>query len=328
MRRVLVTGGSGFIGTHLVAGLLSRGDSVSNVDVKPPTLAEQTGCWTRLDLMDREGLARHVAEFRPHVVYNLAAVADIALGGEALKVNTEGLRHLLEAAQALPEPPRLIHASTQLVAGPGYRISGPRDYSPYTEYGESKAASEEILWNWTGDVVWTIVRPTVVWGPWHPSFGGSTWKYLNRRWYMITGGKDPVRTYSYIDNLVAQLIAAAEAAPERVGAKMFYGGDAPIPTSWWLDGFARALTGKPARRVPYALLSGLAWAGEALGRIGGPSPINRGRLYRMTSEYVVPLDDTFEILGEGPVTLEEGIARTVDWLRADQPEEFGRSRRA
>ena len=203
-----------------------------------------------------------------------------------------------------------------MVAGPGYQISGPRDYDPYTPYGVSKAESEEILWNWDGDLEWTIVRPAIVWGAWHPTMASSTFRYLKRRWYMVPTGKDPIRTYSYVGNLVDQLIGLAEADAARVNRQMFYGGDVPIPTSRWLDTFSRALSGRPTRRVPFALLSALAWAGEMVGKLGGPSPINRGRLYRMTSDYAVPVEPTFAALGAPRIPLEKGVEETVQWLRS------------
>lgn len=324
MGRYLVTGGSGFIGTHLVAKLLARGDVVSNIDIAAPNLDEHRAVWTELDLLDAPAVAGHVRDFRPDAVINLAAIADIGLGREAMRVNTAGVDNLLAACAGLSPRPRLVHTSTQMVAMPGYQIKGPRDYRPYTEYGETKAESEEILHEHKGDVPWTILRPTMIWGPWHRILADSTFRYLKRRWYLIVSGKDPTRNYGYVGNVAAQMIAAADCNLNECNRRTFYVGDAPMPTSRWIDGFSRALTGKPARRVPYALLSALAWVGEISGKIGGPSPVNRGRLYRMTSEYIADMEPTFEIFGPAPVSLEQGIAETVAWLKAWDGAEFAK----
>lgn len=320
--RVLVTGGSGFIGTHLVAALDARGIAVVNLDRKAPQLAAQAPFWCDADLMDRQQVDRIVRKARPDVIYNLAAVADISLGIEAMAPNTQGLSNLIAAATAVDTDPRLIHASTQLVVGPEHVMQGPREYAPYTEYGESKAASERIMWEEAVSIPWTIVRPATIWGPWHATFGDSIWKYINRRWYLLPTGSDPLRAYGYVGNAVDQLIAIIDAPAQAIDREVFYLGDKPVPASHWIDGFSRALTGRKARRVPGTALRALAEAGELAKRVGAPAPIDRGRHYRMTTDYPVPLDTTFRVLGKGAVDLETGIAHTVDWLRLTHPFEY------
>jgi len=322
-RRVLVTGGSGFIGSHLVRALAARGDAVLNVDVAPPVAAAERRHWAAVDLLDLPALTRAAADFRPDIVFNLAAIADISLAYDQMLANTEGVRNLLTAAAILPRP-RLIHASTQLVVRPGYSPSGPADWAPYTVYGETKAESERILWGEGEGFVWTILRPTTVWGPGHPTFAKSTWKYLNRRWYLLPTGSDPLRSYGYVANVVGQLLAAADLEENKAARRVFYVGDEPMPLAQWLDAFSRALTGKPTRRIPGAALKAVATIGEFSGRIGGPSPINLGRLYRLTTDYPVPMAPSIEALGKGPVSLAEGVGRTVDWLKQIMPHEYGR----
>ena len=221
-RRVLVTGGSGFIGTHLVEAVLDDGADLLNVDVQKPPLCNQRQHWCDLDLRDAKGIERTVAGYRPNVIFNLAAVADSRPAGDALLPNTQGLRNLAVASATLSSPPRLLHVSTQLVVKAGYAPKSVRDYAPYTEYGKSKAASEEILWNEAPDLDWTVLRPTNVWGPRHATFPASTWKYLNCRWYPLPSGLDPVRSYGYVTNVVGQMIAASKAEPAEVKRRIFY----------------------------------------------------------------------------------------------------------
>jgi hypothetical protein len=101
---------------------------------------------------------------------------------------------------------------------------------------------------------------------------------------------------------------------EDVLGKVFYVGDEPIRSSIWLDGFSVALTGKPVRRIPGGLLRLAALCGEFSGKLGGPSPINLGRLYRMTTDYGTPMAATFDVLGRGPYTFEDGVKSSIDWL--------------
>jgi hypothetical protein len=129
-------------------------------------------------------------------------------------------------------------------------------------------------------------------------------------------GRDPRRSYGYVANVVHQMMRLFEVDRELVSGETFYVGDEPIPSSTWLDAFSRALRGRPVRRVPATLLRLAAVAGEVSGRLGGPSPINRGRLYRMSTDYAVPMERTFDVLGHGPVSFDTGVQTTVGWLRS------------
>ena len=248
-----MTGGSGFIGSHLISAADSAGAVVLNLDLRAPR-DRNAGEWRDVDLLNAPDLAAAIGEFEPDTIYNLAAAADISGEGDAYRVNTDGLRNLLAANTALPRPPHVIHASTQFVVRPGYQPAHDRDCAPYTEYGETKAKSEEILWTAGSSTPWTIVRPTMVWGPWHPSFARTIWRYIARRWYMMPGGADPIRSYGYVGNVVAQLLRIGLLFPDGA-RRVFYAGDEPVRSSRWLDGFSQALTGRPVRRVPQALLN-------------------------------------------------------------------------
>lgn len=315
--RILVTGGSGFIGTHLVHTLVNCGFNVLNLDVESPRDSSQIGNWRKADLLDIGATRQILSEFQPRYVFNLAAETDISKPKDKFAVNTIGLSNILEAADAAGVAPHLVHASTQLVMAPGHRPTSERDLAPYSEYGETKAASEAILWAYRGRTRWTVVRPTTIWGPWHSTFPTTIWKYIEKRWYMMPTGIDPVRSYGYVGNIVEQMMSIMSAKTDMNGRAIFVG-DEPIRSSEWLDGFSRALTGRPVRRVPGSLLHALAELGEFSGRFGGPSPINRGRLFRMSSDYPIPMDQTFRELGRGSTRLCDGIEATVSWIRAQR----------
>jgi len=314
---ILVTGGSGFIGTHLIEALSPQGVAIVNLDLRPPPLAAHAHWWTDCDLLDKARLAEIVAARRPTVVFNLAANASLKEGPEAMRVNTEGLANLCEAVAALDAPPLVIHASTQLVAGPSVGRFSPLDYKPYTPYGESKARSEVIL-RATRGFPWAIVRPTTVWGPHHPTFGRTIWRYIRLGCYLHPNDVKVVRSYGYVGNVVFQLMRLLELPQAQITNQTFYLGDAPVDSEVWLDTFSHALRGRPVRRVPISVIRLTAISGELLGKLGGPSPINLGRLHRMTSDYPVAIEPTFQLLGEGTISLAEGVEQTVRWLRAAQ----------
>lgn len=313
--RILVTGGSGFIGTHLVKALVNSGFEVLNFDINPPRDSSQDSTWQKANLLNLDQVKLVFSEFQPKYIFNLAAETDISKPKDQFAVNTIGLSNILDAADAVGIAPHLVHASTQLVMAPGHTPANERDLAPYSEYGETKAESEAILWRYTGRTSWTVIRPTTIWGAWHSTFPKTIWKYIERRWYMMPTGIDPIRSYGYVGNIIDQMMSIISTKANLNGKALFVG-DEPMRSSEWLDGFSEALTGKRIRRVPGSLLHGLAELGEFSGRLGGPSPINRGRLFRMSSDYPVPMDETFRLLGRGSTKLGAGIEATVNWIRA------------
>lgn len=313
LERVLVTGGSGFIGGHLMEALRHEGAEVRNLDIRPPADSVNSAVYAPVDLLDKAAVNAVFQSFQPTHVVNLAANADISQSGSAFAVNTVGLQHLVDAALLLPNSPHILHASTQLVVGPERSAASDREYFPYTEYGETKAESEALLWRAPPEVTWTVVRPTTIWGPRHVSFPKSVWKYIARGWYLLPTGVDPVRAYGYVGNTVHQMLEAARGG-RQFDRSVFYVGDEPVQSSKWLDGFSQAMIGRPVRRLPGAALKLAARVGDISGKLGGPSPINTGRLYRMSTNYPVPMAKTFELLGRGPYSFEQGVEATLGWL--------------
>ena len=73
---ILVTGGSGFIGTNLVNRLIAEGYEVTNSDKSPPAMDEHRGYWTKMDILDGGSLDAAIAKAQPTIVIHLAARAD------------------------------------------------------------------------------------------------------------------------------------------------------------------------------------------------------------------------------------------------------------
>ena len=167
--RTLVTGGSGFIGTNLVDLLATRTREILNVDVESPPRGEHIPFWSECDVLDIEGLHKQFQGFRPEIVVHLAAKTDTKSKNlRDYRVNTDGTANVLEAVRRISTVSRLIVASTQFTSRPGHIPEHDEDFRPHTAYGESKAIAEKLLREANLQCTWTIIRPTNVWGPWHP----------------------------------------------------------------------------------------------------------------------------------------------------------------
>ncbi len=136
--RILVTGGSGFIGTNLMDLLTTRTQEILNVDVESPPKGEHAQFWSKCDVLDVDELNRRFQGFRPETVIHLAAKTDTTSRDlRDYVANTEGTSNLLEAVRHTPTVTRLIIASTQFTCEPGYIPKHDEDFRPHTAYGES-----------------------------------------------------------------------------------------------------------------------------------------------------------------------------------------------
>lgn len=164
--RCLVTGATGFVGSHLVETLRRRGDEVTALVRSPARAAilEPFGVTLASGaLHDAVALARALTGVE--IVYHVAGLTAARDEAEFHRVNVEGTARLLGAA-AQAGVRRLVLVSSLAAAGPSPRGGRRRELEPsepVTQYGRSKAAAEEVVRH--GSVPWVIARPPAVYGP-------------------------------------------------------------------------------------------------------------------------------------------------------------------
>jgi nucleoside-diphosphate-sugar epimerase len=315
--RVLVTGGSGFIGSHLMAAISARGHAVVNLDIKAPSAAAQKEQWAPCDIKNAQALTAAFNDFRPTRVIHLAAKAN--LNGNTVADfpdNTLGTENVVRCVNAASSVELFVNTSTQYVVMPGVRPPDASYLEPYTAYGESKAVAERTV---RSDCKrpWSIIRPTNIWGPRHAFFPYELWRYLELRYYVHPGLKPVRKYYGYVENAVRQILYVALAEhPADVTGKVWYIMDAAIDNAEWMNGFSIGLSGKPVRRVPLPLWRVGALIGDFLEWLGLGFPVNGDRLFRLTVNESVPEELIVPQEAEEFVSLEEGIAKSLEWYRA------------
>jgi len=326
MRRILLTGASGFIGTNLLDAWAKQGFSFLNLDRAAPQNPAHREFWHQSDLLEPASWTQRIRSFDPTEVIHMAARTDMDETSPpeiAYRVNLEGTRRLLDGAGKLPSLRRLILVSSQFVCGPGHLPRHDQDFAPVTVYGRSKALAEEILREARLACSWMVVRPTNVWGPWHPRYPHEFWRVLQRGWYFHPAGPPVRRAYVYVGNLLQQLKTALDQPASEVAGQVFYLSDPVEDIAHWVDEFSLALRGTPARRIPRSMLCGLGKLGDLVEKVRGkPFYISTSRARSMTTDYPVPLEKTFSVLGRGPFSLREGVQATVGWLRQTWPADF------
>lgn len=164
--RSLVTGATGFVGSHLAETLRRQGHDVVALVRSPGKAAALRDLGVGLvagDLHDPEALRTAVRD--AEVVYHVAGLTAARTEAEFQRINGEGTARLVAAAGEAGAS-RFVMVSSLAAAGPsprGGRRSAAEPMEPVTQYGRSKAAAEAVVRG--GSVPWTIARPPAVYGP-------------------------------------------------------------------------------------------------------------------------------------------------------------------
>jgi nucleoside-diphosphate-sugar epimerase len=321
MARILVTGGSGFIGTNFVEFCLKRGDEVLNLDIKEPRNPALVNTAKKVDILDAKQLKEAVRSFHPEYIFHLAARTD--LDGKSVddyKANTIGVKNLVEAAACVASIKRVVFASSMYVCRLGYIPRHDSDYCPNTYYGESKVLGERIIREHAGDsLVWVIVRPTSIWGPWFDVPYKAFFATVKNGLYFHPRGHQVKRSYGFVLNVVSQLagLISPRVEAHQVHAKMFYLADyQPVDVRQWADTIAVAFGKGKTHEAPLFLMRMIAAGGDLLKRLGVRNPpLTSFRLNNLLTSAVFDMNPMRSLCGESPYTLEAGVRITAEWMR-------------
>ena len=316
MKKILITGGSGFIGIHLVDLLHRLNYIVMNLDIVPPIDNRNLELWTYASVTDEDSFASLVTHFDPDCIIHLSATTtQNAKSLEEFSVNIEGTKNLVSVANRLSNLKKLIFASTQYVNTPGNPLSN--DLSklvPYGFYGESKLIGEQLIQNTLVRPIWTIIRPTTIWGPWHPFLVNGLWKQISKGRYLHPLSDQSIKAYGYVENTAWQIAKIICLESSLTDLKTFYLADANLAQTAWVGGFVERLTKHKIRKIPKIFLYVLSELGEALSKVGIAFPLYRSRYQNLVTSNPSPLEATLNTLGPVPVRFNDAINRTCEWL--------------
>lgn len=319
--KVLVTGGSGFIGTNLVHHLTGLGYSVQSLDIAPPRNPHHAALWRHIDVCARGSLMHAVREFNPDVLFHLAARTD--LDGAAITdypANVAGVTNLIEAARATPSLQRVVFASSRLVCKIGYQPTHNADYCPTTSYGQSKVEGERLVRAGCAGAgfSWVILRPTSIWGPWFDVPYKLFFLSVAKGRYVHPKSVKVLKSFGFVGNTVHQLELAGRAAAGKVHGKTMYLADyPPIEVSALATEVQRATGARPVRAVPLSILRAMAWAGDAAKAMGMRNPpLTSFRLDNLLTPMVHDMAPLEQLCGPLPHSTSAGVAATVAWMRA------------
>lgn len=317
--RVLITGGSGFIGTNLVAHGLRQEWTVLNLDFRSPKEPAHADYWRQADIRDAAEMLRHFQEFQPTHLVHLAARTDLDetrdLAG--YNANIEGVQAVVDAAARTPSLQRALVASSRLVCRIGYQPTSETDYEPTTLYGQSKVETERIVRASGLQVPWCLLRFTSIWGPYFGVPYRTFFMQIAGGRYVHPRGKRILKSFGYVGNTVAQLHALLDAPPESwAGQTMYVGDDSPLEVLEWANLIRTELGLSRVPEVPMSVLKTLATMGDVGKALGWKEPpLTKFRLENLLTPMVYDLAPIHRVAGPARIPLGQGVAETVAWLR-------------
>lgn len=319
IRTCFVTGGTGFIGSHLVDHLLEKGCHVRCLIRDPSRAGWLEGKsieFVHGDLESPEALKKGLRGV--DAVFHLAGITAAGSQAEYCRVNAEGCRRLADAAMGSDEPPGLfLYVSSQAAVGPGIpgnKMDEMAIPAPLTAYGRSKLEGERLLTAIIG-LPLLIVRP--------PAVYGARDKEMLPLFKLANRGFSPILNASanlsliHVSDLVEGIFKAAVSG--KLGETYFLANEDPVKATDLPDIFAKAL-GRVVKgiRVPSVLLGAAASLSEMYGRLTEKVPVfNRDKVKELTAQCWVcssqKAKDDFSFTTA--VNVEDGFRETAAWYR-------------
>jgi dihydroflavonol-4-reductase len=322
--RVLVTGASGFIGSHLIDLLcekkyevvcfIKKGENTRWLDHK--NIQIRYG-----DITDKKSI-ESVIDGPFHYIYHLAGVMKTDKPQTYYKVNAEGTRNLVEVCIEKKVPlKRLVYTSSAAASGPSSKYNTLRETDecrPVTDYGKSKLEAERVLFQYSERIPFTILRPTLVYGPRNPHGIFAYFQFAARGFKPNLG--DGMANLIYVKDLIRALVLAVEI--EEAKGRVYLVGEQRIYSFKELGDTISGVIGRKTFtvRIPTFVLFASGALLQTIANITHTRPLFDLRRAR-DMNYRYWRFDTSKIereLGFFPVySLRDGVKETVRWYRRE-----------
>jgi nucleoside-diphosphate-sugar epimerase len=275
------------------------------------------------DILDLDALMKAFHEFAPDMVVHLAAETRTGQrqNRRAYQINTTGTANVVRAVSAQCSITRCIFASSNVVDRYGGIVADGKAAHPHYLYSESKRVAEKIvLEDNTMRCQWCIIRPCYVWGPWFGAPFKDFFLAVGHRRYVHFGASDARKLFTYVGNIVYQILKLLEAPSEVISRQVFYLSDyEPMTIRQFADMISDTLGISRPRVLPDFLVTLAARFGDALQVVGFKDPpLTSFRLANMVLEDVnIPIERTRSVTGPLPYSAQEGVTHTIEWLKGN-----------
>lgn len=322
--KVLITGATGFVGSHVVDVLLERGHEVFFIARSTSNMRWLDGkSVTRVEgsLFDVDSLSHAVTGM--DALIHVAGLTAAKNEAEFRRGNLDATQNLIDAIRAYnPGLQRFVHTSSLTVCGPAPSLEQPRtedqeDLRPLTAYGRTKKLAEDAV-RAAHDIPWTIVRPPAVYGPRDAAIL-SFFQAVHKGLATLIGFGDSRVSLVHARDLARGIVLAMEipAAHQQtyfITSDEFYSWPqiVDVTKTAMRKSFVLPL------RLPHALVLGIAGTVGFFGKLSGKPPVldyEKG-LDLIQPYWICSSDKARRELGyRQEISLEDGIRETVQWYR-------------
>ncbi|MBM4135834.1 MAG: NAD(P)-dependent oxidoreductase [Nitrospira sp.] len=316
--KALVTGATGFIGSHLCEELVKRGYEVSCLIRETSDLRWLEGielkCITA-DCTNIKLLFDAVVGF--DYIFHLAGLTKALSESDFFFINAEGTENLIRAvSEKNPDLKRFLYLSTLAAVGPsknGSPIREDAEPSPVSSYGKSKLKGERAVLQYKDSIPITILRPPAVYGPRDKDF--LPFFKMIKKGIFPDWGKC-YYSMLYVDDLIQGIILSAESR-EAEGEIYFLSDNRFYSNEELAIEISSALNAQlkiTRLRIPRCIMPVVAYIGEKIQRQG---IINRDKVKELNyTHWICDSQKAREEFGFTPnVGIKEGIKWTADWYR-------------
>jgi len=322
--KALVTGATGFIGSHLVEALVQRGTQVRCLVrnkkhlgwVKDSPVEFVVG-----NCQEKNSLKQGVKDVDQ--VFHLAGATTAVKEKTYFQVNALGTENLVQACiENNPRLQKFIYLSSQAAAGPcrsGGRKKESDPCQPVSPYGKSKLLGEQLALSHAHEIPLLILRPSAVYGPRDKGFY-ALFKCLSKGIKPCLSVHDQHISMCYVQDLVRGILLAAEI--QRENGEIFFLSDGQDYRMEEIgDTFAKAMEISALRlRLPKQILFGMALFAECFSRVSAkPSIMTRGKVGEMIQKnWLCDIARARALLGFEPrVSLARGAELAVAWYKKE-----------
>lgn len=314
----IVTGASGFVGSHLVEKLLDLNYHVRVLARKESQLQwlkEKPLEIVRCEYNDLDCLANATKDV--NYIFHVAGVIKAKKKDLYYKGNVETTKNLLIASQSAKKLKRFVLISSQAAAGPS-SIQNPKteemDCYPVTTYGKSKLQAEEEVKKYEGKIPFTIVRPSAVYGPRDPE-SLIFFKSIKNGWQPMIGFQEKYVSLVHVSDLIEGIMLAAQ-SDKSIGQTYFISSERGY--SWReLGDITAKILGKRVIRIkiPHLIVYLVAGFSQVINYFQNDATIlNFEKANEIVEQWVCSVEKAKRELGYSQkIDLENGIRQTLEW---------------